>query len=172
MNDLFCIGKFVKPHGLKGFIKLVLYNRNSDSLKTSNNQIWLKESDNSFKDYYIEAIKSISKNPLLKLKGCEDIDQAELFRNKEVFIKRENLSGCEEDEYYIRDLIGCLVKDENKKKIGIITEITSGKEVDIFEIKDSSKQSKFLLFKKINIIKINLNDKFIIVKADSILDCA
>lgn len=71
---------------------------------------------------------------LLKLYGIEDRDKAETLRGMFLEIPREKAVKLPKDTYFIGDLIGCVVKEENGNFLGTLTEVQSTGANDIYEI--------------------------------------
>lgn len=101
MDELIEIGIITKPQGLKGEIKVQAINPDLNRFL-------------SYEYIYIDTIKhSISKCRVqngfvyLFLNEVNSIDEAEKLRNKKIYIDNTQLPILDNDEYYIRDLIGC-----------------------------------------------------------------
>jgi 16S rRNA processing protein RimM len=121
-NDLFPIGKVIKPHGVKGKVKVKYYgedlNQFSHYLK-----VLLRDERGNLKTY--DVVQAVSQPPLLvlQLKGMERIEDVEPLVGKEILVRRDVLPHLEEDEYYWMDLLGMVVESEGGKKIGTVKEI-------------------------------------------------
>jgi 16S rRNA processing protein RimM len=81
---------------------------------------------------------------VLKLEGINDRDAAEKARGKLIYITEEDLPELEEGEFYIRDLIGMAVFEENGNKIGEVSDVIQNSAQDIFEI-ETAENKKVLI---------------------------
>ena len=87
---------------------------------------------------------------ILKFKGIDDINDIERYRGKSLYVTRENAVKLKKGEYFIADLIGLFVENEDGSFQGtlkdvletgandvyIVTDQNTGKEVLIPAIKD------------------------------------
>ena len=92
--------------------------------------------------------------------GIESINDAEKLKNKIIKIPDEFALPLDKDEYYIRDLYGLNVYDENKKFLGHITDVIQTGANDVYVI------NKNLLIPAIKecILKIDIKNKIMSVK--------
>ena len=80
------IGKLGKPHGIKGYIYFHYYGKDLSTLLNYDELIVEQESS-----YKLGKIFEKSNRLIIKLEGCNDRNFAEQLRNKEVYIREENL---------------------------------------------------------------------------------
>lgn len=134
MDNFLEVGQIVNSYGIKGELKVVPYTDDItrfDELKTIYIQI-----GKELEEYEIESVKYHKNNVLMKLKGIDDINDTERFRNCYLKIKRENAVKLPEDTYFIVDLIGIEVFEENGTSIGKIVDIFPTGSNDVYVVKD------------------------------------
>jgi 16S rRNA processing protein RimM len=128
------IGRVIKPHGVKGKIKIDYFGEDYDHFSYYK-EIFIKDSTGQLKPY--EVIQAIPKPPriILRLKGIERIEEATSLTGREIFVKRENFPPLSEGEYYWVDLIGMSVETDNGKRIGKVKRIfpTGANDVIVIE---------------------------------------
>ena len=78
LNKYISIGKITKPHGLKGFLKILLFNQESDILLDFESLIIKKDSKTI--DLKIEKLDLSSL--LIKFFDINDRDEADKYRDK------------------------------------------------------------------------------------------
>lgn len=121
-EDVFKIGQFAKPHGIKGEIALVT---NSDVFEDSDDPYIICEMDGILVPFFIEEYRYKTDTViLLKLKNVNDEKAAREFSNREVFY---SLDEVDEDDL-VGDMtwdsfIGYRVIDEHHGEIGEITDV-------------------------------------------------
>ena len=118
-EDFFPIGKILKPKGLKGEVKVFLYNLDSNIL--DKNIIFFIKNDNSFIEYGIESFKKSSKYYLIKFIDVFDRNTIQNLCEKRIYVSRKNLP--DKKGTYLIDLIGFLVIDEFNVKYGKVIDI-------------------------------------------------
>lgn len=161
MAEYLEIGQIVNTFGIKGFVKVKPFTDDIDqfnNLKT----IYIKNK-NSKIEYEIEEAKYHKNMVLLKLKGINTIEQAETLKNSYLLRNREDEKPLEEGTYYIVDLIGLEVYEDNGNFLGNLEDIFNTGSNDIYVVKnDLGKQ--ILLPAISNVIKeIDMENKKIIV---------
>ncbi len=68
----------------------------------------------------VSARKLKGEMVVLKLSGIEDINQAETLRNLYIEVEEKDLEPLRENEYYVYQLLGCKVFDENYGFLGTV----------------------------------------------------
>ncbi len=129
-------GKLVKPHGIKGELKLFIYNKDSNILKNKIN-IWIKNND-EFSSFNIRYIKG-ENSKIVKLDKVDNRNDAELISKKEFFILRSDFPKIESDNFYINDVINFKVL-ENGNKLGYIYDIFTLPGGNVLGIKFNQKE--------------------------------
>lgn len=121
-EEVFKIGQFAKPHGIKGEISLVT---NSDVFDDSEEPYIICEMDGILVPFFIEEYRYKSDSVILvKLKNVDDEKAAREFVNREVFY---SLDEVDEDDL-VGDMtwdsfIGYIVEDEVLGEIGEIMNV-------------------------------------------------
>ena len=155
------IGQIVNTFGIKGEVKVKPFTddiKRFDKLKKIN-----IEQKNSKKEYEIENIKYHKDMVILKLKGIDQIEQAELLRNSYLKIDRNEEEPLEENTYYIVDLLGLSVYTEEDVLLGILDDIYNTGSNDIYVVKDSLGRQTLLPAIQDVIKEIDIENQKIIV---------
>lgn len=86
----------------------------------------------------IEGVKFFKQFVILKFKGIDNINDIEKYKGKSLYVTRANAVRLRKDEYFIADLQGLLVVDENGAEIGILRDVmeTGANDVYIVDMKD------------------------------------
>lgn len=134
MEQLIEIGQIVNTYGIKGFLKVVPYT--DDITRFENLKSIYIETKNSLKTFIIEDIKYSKNLVLLKLKGIDDINTAEIYKNCYLKIDRKDAVELPEDSYFIIDLIGITVYTDNNEELGNIVDVYSTGANDIYVVKN------------------------------------
>lgn len=154
------IGKIVNVHGIKGEVKVYPYTDDIDNLSKVKSLYF----DDKLKiSYNVKSCKIIKNMLVFKLQGIDTVETANTFRNKDVFIPKEEI--LEEDTYYIEDLIGCEIIDMEKKElIGKITYVFNTGANDVYEIEKFDSDKIYLPAIKQVVKNVDIKDKKIYVK--------
>ncbi len=164
MQDYLEIGQIVNTHGLKGFFKVVPYTDNIERFSELKRVFVVYKNENI--EFEIENVKYFKGMVILKLKGIDHINDAEKYKNCYLKIKREDAKKLKKNTYFIADLIGLSVYDEENNKIGILEEIFPTGSNDVYVVKkENGKQ--LLLPAILSVIKeVNIEKGKIVVDAN------
>ena len=158
-KQLFHIGTFGKPVGLKGEIKIIMHNLEFNTFKSLNT--YLLDEESMFWDF--QYLK-INKNKLTgKLKKCNSINCAEKLNGKKIFIDINHLPKNKKNQFYIFDLINCEVKTSKNILLGIIIDIDNFGAGDLIKIKKDNNKSFYIPMNEDNVVKVDLKKKLVIV---------
>ncbi len=130
-------GRIVGTHGIRGEMRLEVW-ADSPQFLSGIKQLYLSDKgENAFSVVAARPHKNIC---ILKVKGVDTIEEAEKYRGKVVYINRAD-KRLEKGRYYIQDLIGCRVFDENSgREYGIISEVSQTGANDVWHIKSGEKE--------------------------------
>ncbi len=122
------IGKITNAVGLKGEVKVYNY---SDPDRYDR----LKEVLVGDARHKITGARYQSGLVVLKLSGVNDRNAAEALKGQSLYVLESELPKLPEDTYYIRDLIGSkVVNDEDGSEIGTISDVIQNSAQDVYEI--------------------------------------
>ena len=131
METLIPIGRISKPHGLKGYLFLQLYNKSSSDFPY--NPIIIRKNNNpSDVSVQVEDVRWASKRMIIKFTHVNNRDEAEEIRDSEVLVTEEQLQEkLGEDEYYFYKIIGFEVVSITGASLGKIVNVQEGEAQDI-----------------------------------------
>ena len=162
MKDILEIGQIVNTRGLRGEVKVNSFSQDSKRFEKIN-EIYIKE-NNELKSYKIEKVTYNKNQVILELENINHIDYAEKLRNKYIYVKKSQLEDLPEGVYYISDLIGLDVFEENSNNyLGKVDDIFSTKSNDVYVVKNELGVTKLLPGTPEVIKDIDLDNKKIIV---------
>ncbi len=133
------IGKVGSPNGLKGEVRITLYQHDSTNLKEGKVLLLKRAKENLRAE--IERVRYQKDRPVVKLKGIDDRNTAEEIRGLEVFIEADALEPLPEGEHYVRNIIGCKVidiagsdGDGEGREIGVLRDVIQNTAQSILEV--------------------------------------
>lgn len=135
MNEqLMEIGQIVNTYGIKGFLKVVPY---TDDIKRFEklNSIYI-QTKKSLETVIIEEVKYAKNLVLLKIKGIDNINDAEIYKNCYIKIDRSDAVELPEDSYFIVDLIGIKVYTDEGEALGDIIDVFPTGANDVYVVKN------------------------------------
>src|SRR5690554_5406194 len=107
------IGKVLKPHGVRGGLKVKSF-MDIFYIFSEIKNIFIAEIE-----YKIEKVQPSANFVILQLEGINSIEDAEKFRNAEIFLKKEQAPKLPKGRYYIDELLCCdiYINDEKVGKL-------------------------------------------------------
>ena len=154
------IGEITTVHGIKGYVKLRPYVEETSLL----------EGDDVFTDETgTHKIKITLKNALkgdwvAEVHGIADRNEAEKMRGTKLYIDREALPETDDGQYYIEDMKGMKVVDENGQGIGIILSVENFGASDLINIKPANGPSFYLPFTDDTVLNVDFDTQIITVR--------
>ena len=131
--EFFRIGRIVRPHGVKGAVKLEPM---SDSLMRYKQ---LKEAyieRNGVREPITVSDVGVKDDAIyMTLSCCSTRDEAEALRGAYVCVDRAHAMKLPKDTYFVEDLIGCNVKDTEGNELGSVTYVIETGANDVYVIK-------------------------------------
>lgn len=166
MVEYFEIGQITNTHGLKGELKVRPFTESKkrfEELKSI-----LIDFKGELKKYDIEKIRYQNDVILLKLKGIDDIDEALKLKSNYIKIPRTDAKETNENEFFIADLIGCEVYQNDL--IGIVDDVFTAGASDVYVIKRKGKKDLLIPAIESVIKKIDVENKRIDIEIPRGLD--
>ncbi len=126
--ELIEAGKIVNTHSLYGELKVQPWSDTDDFL-CDFDVVYIDK-----KPFEVEKARVHKNCVLLKLKGINNINSAEQYRNKTVSVDRDEVE-LDEDTYFIADLEGLTVIDADGTNLGKLKEVISLPSNDVYVVK-------------------------------------
>ena len=101
---------------------------------------------------------------ILRLEGIDDRNQAEAQKGKNVSILESDLERLPEDTYYVRDLLGIAVADEEGRVLGSLSDVVQSSAQDLYEIKLESGKKILLPAVREFVLSVDMENRTMNVK--------
>ena len=138
IDDLLMVGVITTTHGVRGEVKVFPTTDDADRFKKLKKVILSDDREKEYKTLKVTSVKRFKQFVILGLEGITTMDEAIPLKNYKLFVTREDAVKCEEDEYFIADLIGMFVFDEEDVLLGEICDVITTGANDVYEIKRES----------------------------------
>jgi len=146
MEQMLRVGVITSTHGVRGEVKVFPTTDDAKRFKTLKKVIL---DGREPLELSIEQVKFFKNMVILKFKEYDNINDVETWRQRDLLITRDQAVELKEDEYFITDLIGLTVVNEEEAVLGrvkdvletgandvYVVELTGGKELLLPAIKD------------------------------------
>lgn len=162
--DLLEVGRIVNTHGLRGEVKVVPWTDYAEVFEEIST-VYLPDGT----QLGVTGVKYQKNNIILKFSQINHIDEAVPLKGKVISASRDELG--EPDGYYIADLIGLEVCDEDGVLLGKISDVLQTGANDVYEV--ARKGAKPLLLPVIDCVikSVDLENSRVTVRLlDGLLD--
>lgn len=142
MESMLQVGVITTTHGIRGEVK-VFPTTDTARRFLDLTHVYL-ESGGEYTEREIQNVKFFKKLAILKLSGFDDINEAEKYKGKSLWIPREEAQPLGEDEYYIGDLIGIQVVLEDQSPFGELKDVITTGANDVYVVETLQGQEVLL----------------------------
>ena len=155
------VGVIANTHGIRGEVKVF---PTTDDVTRFNKlkQIFI-DTGKELMELEISAVKYFKNLVILKFKGIDNINDIEKYKGKDLLITRENAVPLEENEYFIYDIIGAEVIEENNNIVGILKEVLTTGANDVYVVKTPEGKEILLPVIPDCVKEINVEEKKVII---------
>ena len=159
MEDILQVGVITTTHGVRGEVKVFPTTDDPKRFKklkevildTGKEQITLE----------IESVKFFKQLVILKFRGIDTIDEVQKYRQKSLFVTRKNAVKLSRDEYFIADLIGLKVLDEEGTELGQLKDVIETGANDVYEIEMKDGRNLLLPAIKQCVLQVDVEEGYI-----------
>ena len=116
-DTLVALGVVVRPHGVRGELRVHRFNADSDLLLDLDEVVLRRPDGTGARVVSVRSARTSDKAVLLFLEDVNDRDAADALRGLEICVRRDQLPPTDEDEFYLVDLLGLDVY-EGERRIG------------------------------------------------------
>lgn len=142
MEDLLQVGIITSTHGVRGEVKV--YPTTDDPRRFRRLKEIILDTGREKLNLEIEGVKFFKQFVILKFKGLDNINDIEKYRQKSLYVTRKNAVRLQKDEYFIADLIGLKVQDEDGKELGTVKDVIETGANDVYEVEMADGKSLLL----------------------------
>ena len=142
MEDLLKVGVITTTHGVRGEVKV--YPTTDDPRRFRRLKEVFLDTGKEKMNLEIEGVKFFKQFVILKFKGLDNINDIEKYRQKSLYVTRKNAVRLQRDEYFIADLIGLKVQDEDGKELGTVKDVIETGANDVYEVEMADGKSLLL----------------------------
>ncbi len=162
-TDFLHVAVIIGAHGVKGELKALVLSEHPDRLQELSELSLLTAGGLFVRRVKISARKAHG-HDIVKIDDLDDRDEAQALKGCYLSVTREEAAPLPEGRFYIRDLIGLKVVDEQRGEIGYLRAVSDNNAQDIYEIKRPELKPLFLAVSKETFINADLEKKEIHVK--------
>lgn len=122
------IGRVTSAVGLKGEVKVYNYSDRTEAYENAP-ALYVEDSLRP-----LESLRMQKNMLVIRFGGIESREEAEKLRGCGVFMNAEDLPRLPEGEFYVRELIGMRVEDEDGRTLGTVKNVIQNGPQDLLEV--------------------------------------
>lgn len=130
MENRLQVGVISSTHGVRGEVKV--FPTTDDVKRFKRLKEVILETGKEELLLEIEGVKFFKQFAILKFKGFDNINDIEKYKGKSLFVSRKNAVPLRKDEYFIADLQGLIVEDEDGTQIGTLRDVMETRANDVY----------------------------------------
>ena len=130
------LAEVARPHGVRGELRLKLYNADSDIL-LEQDAVLLRLKDGKERAVTVDKARRADDAILMKLRTVDDRTRADELRQAQVCVRRSAFPPLDEGEFYVCDLVGARVlmkAGEGTVPLGTVRELRTYPSVEVLVI--------------------------------------
>ncbi|MCD7771046.1 MAG: ribosome maturation factor RimM [Oscillospiraceae bacterium] len=133
------VGKIVTTHGVKGDVKVIPWCDTANFI-CNFETLYTKNGESSFKVIRARVLGNMA---ILRFEGIDNPNKADTLRQTVLYINRDD-AELPEGSYFVADLIGLEVYDEQGKCYGKIKDVLKTGANDVYEIIDAGSKLYYI----------------------------
>lgn len=134
MQAYFEVGQIVNTFGIKGFVKVKPFTDEPTRFEELKSVYIVNK--NKMQEVEIEEVNYQKEMVLLKLKGIDNLNEAEKYKGLFLKIARKDAKKLPEGTYFIADLLGLEVYTDEGELLGKVEDIFNSGANDVYVVKD------------------------------------
>jgi len=140
-NDFIVLGTIVRPHGLKGEVKISLACSGLDRLKACTSLRLVRDGKEIKPVSMMRSFAHPDGDVIIRFKEVVGVEEAESLRGVSVAIPAKDRAELPADSYYLDDLAGLDVVTTAGEDLGQIAEVMDGVGNGVFVIRKMEKET-------------------------------
>ena len=169
MEQVFQVGIISSTHGVRGEVKV--FPTTDDMKRFKKLKDVLVDTGNEYLTLQVEGVKFFKQFAILKFKGYDNIDDIVKYQGNGLFVTRENAVKRQKDEYFIAEVIGLKVVNEDVSFTGVLKDVMETGANDVYVVESSDGKEVLIPAIKDCILKVDFEKEQILVHLlDGLLD--
>lgn len=132
MDNLLQVGAITSTHGVRGEVKV--FPTTDDAKRFGKLKEVELETKEGTTTLHIKGVKYFKQFVILKFEEYNSLNDVESIKGRKLFVTRKNAVKLQKNEYFIADLIGMRVIDEEKGLEGLVDDVIQTGANDVYDI--------------------------------------
>ena len=142
LSDMLRVGIVINTHGIRGEVKL--WPTTDDVNRFHKGLVLYLDAKEGAKQVTVSSVKNFKNLVILKFEGIDSINDIERYKGCDLYVSREDAIPLAEGEYYVCDLVGCDVVEEDGTRVGTLTDVMTTGANDVYVVTTDAKKEVLL----------------------------
>ena len=139
MEEYLRVGVFANTHGIGGEIKVYPTTEDLDRFRRLKKLVMETRKGERI-PLEVEKVRFFKGMAILKFREFDNINQIERYKGSDLLVAREDAIPLEEGEFYVADLLGLPVLDEEGRELGRLKEVLPTGANDVYVVDTGSRE--------------------------------
>lgn len=136
---LIAVGRLRRPVGLKGEMSLEVLTDSRERLQGIE-RTWVGRTADRARIHRMQHVRLTRQAVVVKLSEVDSRSQAEEYRDHYVFVDEEDSPGPEPGSYYVHEVVGLEVVDEQGRRLGTVADVQKFPAQDLWIVERDNRQ--------------------------------
>lgn len=159
------IGRFGRPHGIKGLVSVNSFTEPRDNILSYKD--WHVFLNNTWQPVKLLSAQAHNKTIVAQVEGYPEREIVARLTNADIAVHKDQLAALEPGEYYWHDLVGMKVINKDNQLFGTVTEVMPTGSNDVLVVQG---EKRHLIPYLLGQFIIEINDKEKVITVDWDLD--
>jgi len=151
LDGLVMVGEIVKPHGIRGEVKVYSYSEQPDNFKHYKKVVLQEPAGGRTAIYKVVKSRAQGKLAILQLEGVASREEAEALQGNKLCVKKADFPQLDSGEYYWHQMIGLQVFTDTGRELGKVANLFTTRAHDVLVV--TGRGREYLIPVKEEIIK-------------------
>lgn len=161
MEDLLQVGVITSTHGVRGEVKV--FPTTDDAARFKKLKKVILDTGKENIELEIAGVKFFKNMVILKFKEFDNINDVEKYRQKKLYVTRENAVKLKKNEYFIADLIGLTIQTDDGETLGELMDVLQTGANDVYVIQTADGEEILLPAIKQCIKEVDVENRSMLV---------
>lgn len=163
MKKMYNVGKIVNTQGIKGEVRVISKTDFPEERYKKGSTLALFQGGKQVTELTVASHRKHKNFDILSFENHPNINDVEKYRDGILKVSEERLTELPENEYYLHQIVGLTVQDEEKNTIGKISEVMSPGANDVWVIQRSKKKDLLIPYIEEIVLKIDLENQLVTI---------
>ena len=164
MKDYLIIGKLIGAHGVAGELKVFPITDDARRFSNLTEIMLLNANEKPVRNLKILSTRPAGNNILCTAEGIKDRESAQALFGHYIAVPRADAVVLPENSYFIADLIGSRVIDDEHGLLGGVSDVLEQSGADVFIVSREQKKDILIPFLKTIVYRVDIENKEIFVR--------